>query len=52
MFELDSGFMVPFGGREDDWASVVALPGTHDAFLATRLTKRCVDLVRIDLPKD
>ncbi len=52
VFELDSGFMVPFGGREDDWASIVPLPSTHDAFLATRLVKRCVELVRIDLPQD
>lgn len=52
VFELDSGFLVPFGGREDDWVSIVALPGTHDAFLATRLGKRCADLVRIDLPKE
>lgn len=50
VFQLDSGFVVPFGGREDDWVGVVALPGNPDAFLATRLRSRCADLVRVDLP--
>jgi len=52
VFQLDSGYLVPFGGREDDWAAVVPLPSTQDAFLATRLHNRCNDLVKITLPKD
>jgi hypothetical protein len=52
VFDLASGHLVPFGNREDDWAAVIALPATQDTFLATRLHKRCNDLVKITLPKD
>jgi hypothetical protein len=52
VFQLDTGFVVPFGDREDDWVGVVPLPGKQDSFLATRLRNRCADLVRIQLPAD
>lgn len=52
VFDLGSGYLVPFGGREDDWVGIIALPATQDSFLGTRLRNKCADLVRIDLPKD
>lgn len=52
VYELDTGFLVPFGGRDDDWVSILPMPTTPSTFLATRLHDKCADLVRIDLPKD
>lgn len=49
VFELDTGWVTPFGEETDDW---VALGGADrpGSFLASRLRSRCAELVRVDLP--
>lgn len=49
VFELDTGWVTPFGGESDDWVALGPLdqPG---GFLASRLGRRCAELVRVALP--
>lgn len=49
VFELDTGWVTPFGEEGDDW---VALAGADQpgSFFATRLRTRCAQLVRVRLP--
>lgn len=50
VFELDTGWVTPFGEEADDWVALgpADRPGS---FLASRLRTRCAELVRVDLPR-
>jgi len=50
VFELDTGWVTPFGEEADDWVALgdADRPGT---FLASRLRTRCAELVRVELPR-
>jgi hypothetical protein len=50
VFEIDLGVVVPFGDEHDDWVGLWVAHGDPDGFVASRLRKRCAELVYVRLP--